>query len=107
MGTLSHGIQKRLSLAQALLHEPRVLLLDEPETGLDQEALALLESVLSAHRAAGGSIILTTHDLERGLEMGDRVAILSQGRLVFQGARGSLDAATLRETYAHAPEAWA
>lgn len=100
VGTLSHGIQKRLSMARALIHQPTILLLDEPETGLDQEALELLESLLADHRAAGGAAILTTHAIERGLGMADQVAILSEGRLAYHGARDALDTAAFRDTYA-------
>ena len=98
--TLSHGTQQRVSLARALLHTPRLLLLDEPETGLDQQARGLLAELLAAHRAEGGSVLMTTHNLELGLAMGDQVAILSNGRIAYQGTRDGLDIATLRETYA-------
>ena len=97
--TLSHGVQKRISLARAILHSPPLLLLDEPETGLDQQALELLDSLLVQHRAAGGSAILTTHSLERGLRLADRVAILDRGRLAYQGPRDALDAADIRGIY--------
>jgi heme exporter protein A len=104
VGSLSHGIQKRLSMARALIHQPTILLLDEPETGLDQEALGLLESLLADHRGAGGSVVLTTHSLEGGLGMADQVAILSRGRLAYYGARDQLDLAAFRDTYARATE---
>ena len=97
--TLSHGMQKRLSLARALLHNPPILLLDEPETGLDQEALAALERLLR-DRAGGRTIIMTTHDLDRGLALGSRIAILARGRIVYEERRELLDAADLRGKYA-------
>jgi len=97
--TLSHGVQKRLSLARALLHNPPVLLLDEPETGLDQEALELLDAMLSSTGEAGRTVLVTTHNLERGLALGDRVGILAGGRIVYQASRGQVDAASLRETF--------
>jgi ABC-type multidrug transport system ATPase subunit len=97
--TLSHGMQKRLSLARALLHNPPILLLDEPETGLDQEALAALERLLQ-DRAGGRTIIMTTHDLDRGLALGSRIAILARGRIVYEERRELLDAAALRGKYA-------
>ena len=85
-----------------LLHSPPLLLLDEPETGLDQQALELLDSLLVQHRAAGGSAILTTHSLERGLRLADHVAILDRGRLAYQGPRDDLDAAGFRDFYVRA-----
>ena len=81
--TLSNGMQKRLSIARALLHEPSVLLLDEPEAGLDQEALVMLEGVLSDWKSQGRSAVVTTHNLEKGRLWGDKVAVLSRGQLAF------------------------
>ena len=79
--TLSNGMQKRLSIARALLHEPLVLLLDEPEAGLDQEALGMLQGVLSNWKGLGRSAVMTTHNVEKGRLWGDRVAVLSGGQL--------------------------
>jgi ABC-type multidrug transport system ATPase subunit len=101
VGTLSHGLQKRVALARALLHSPRLLILDEPESGLDQSALALLDSLLDDYRRAGRAVMMTTHALERGLEMGDRVTILSQGRIAFDQPRAGLDRQSVREAYGH------
>ena len=97
--TLSHGTQKRLSLARALLHNPPLLLLDEPETGLDQEAQAKLEELLQ-DQSEERTILMTTHSLERGLALGSQVALLSHGRIVYQERRDLLDAAELRSRYA-------
>ncbi len=99
--TLSHGMQKRVSLARALLHEPRVLLLDEPESGLDQEALQLLERILQETTANNGAVVMTTHNLERGLAMGHRVAILANGRIAYQEERDALDLVGFRGTFFH------
>ena len=96
---LSHGMQKRVSLARALLHQPSVLLLDEPETGLDREALSLLEGLLATHRAEGGTTIVTTHSVERGLALADTVAVLARGRIAYERSRAEVDAATFEETY--------
>ena len=98
--TLSHGMRRRISLARALLHEPPLLLLDEPETGLDQEALGLLDGLLTRHRAAGGSLLMTTHNIEGGVSIGDRVAILRAGRIAYQGAADGLGQGGLRDLYA-------
>jgi heme ABC exporter ATP-binding subunit CcmA len=97
--TLSHGMQKRVALARALLHEPRLLLLDEPETGLDQAALTLLEGVLAEHRAAGGSAVVTTHNVERGLAVSDTVAILAHGRIAYCERRGTVEVAGFQRIF--------
>jgi heme ABC exporter ATP-binding subunit CcmA len=79
--TLSNGMQKRVAIARALLHRPRVLLLDEPETGLDEGGLALLEQVVQAVKHSGASVVLSTHDIDRGLGLSDRVMVLAGGRV--------------------------
>jgi len=95
--TLSHGMKKRLSIARALLHNPPVILLDEPETGLDQRATAIFVETLERFMGER-TVVMTTHNLERGLKMGDRVVILSQGKITYEG-RKPLDPATFPETY--------
>ena len=97
--TLSNGMQKRVSLARAVLHRPRLLIFDEPEAGLDQEALGLVEEMLEAHRSEGGSAIVTTHNVERGLSIADRVIILSNGRISYDEEARAIEAGTFRETY--------
>ena len=97
--TLSHGMRKRLSIARALLHLPAVLLLDEPEAGLDQEALDMLAEVLKEWGRAGRAVVMTTHNVERGLAWGEQVAILAEGRIVFERPRHSLDLAGFEGTY--------
>ena len=96
---LSNGMQKRLSIARAILHEPTILLLDEPEAGLDQEALEMLGSVLDGWIASGSTVVMTTHNLEQGLAWGERVAVLSGGKIAFEESRRSLDVAGFRTTY--------
>jgi heme exporter protein A len=81
--TLSHGMQKRVAIARAILHQPQVLLLDEPEGGLDQESVAMLGSLLSEWTQAGRTVVMTTHNVELGLSWADRVAVLSDGGLQF------------------------
>lgn len=97
---LSHGLQKRASLARALLHRPRLLVLDEPESGLDQNAVELLEGVLRDHRTGGGAAVVTTHSLERAVTFADRVVILAGGRIVLDRAGVVLDLPGIREIYA-------
>ena len=101
VGTLSHGWKKRFSLARALLHDPPVLLMDEPESGLDEQALTGLGEVLREESVMRRTVVLTTHNFERGLEFGDEVAILAKGRLVYHESAANVpDADTFRNTYA-------
>jgi len=81
--TFSRGMQQRLSIARAILHEPSILLLDEPFVGLDQNGLETLKGVLEGFREAGKTTVMTSHDLERGLEMCSRVTILHSGVIVY------------------------
>jgi heme exporter protein A len=96
---LSRGMQQRLALARALLHEPPILLLDEPDTGLDQRWTAFLVDLLAEAAQEGRTVLLTTHDLERTLDMADRLAVLNGGRVVFTAKRDELDAGSLKEAY--------
>ena len=99
IATLSHGMQKRIAIARALLHEPQVLLFDEPETGLDQQALHLFQNLLMEWRDEGRCVLMTTHNIERGLAVCDRVAILAGGRLEFERPRTELTESQLRQSY--------
>ena len=81
--TLSHGMRKRLALARAILHQPPILLLDEPEAGLDLESVEMLHRLTAEWTADGGSIVMTTHNEELGRSWAHRVGVLSQGRLHF------------------------
>jgi heme ABC exporter ATP-binding subunit CcmA len=82
---LSRGQTQRLSLARALLHEPSLLLLDEPDSGLDEQGIALLEEILRERAAAGQTAIFTTHDLNWGLRIADRAVALFSGRVTYDG----------------------
>ena len=96
---LSRGMQQRLALARALLHEPPILLLDEPDTGLDQRWTAFLVDLLAEAARQGRTVLLTTHDLERSLDMADRLAVLNGGRVAFTAKRDELDVGSLKEAY--------
>ncbi|MBI4338734.1 MAG: ABC transporter ATP-binding protein [Chloroflexi bacterium] len=96
--TLSHGMKKRLSLARALLHDPPVLLLDEPESGLDQEALELMDALLQSSEQAR-TVLMTTHNLERGLALADQAGILAGGRIAYQASTASLEATEFRRRF--------
>lgn len=97
--SLSRGMQQRLSIARSLLHQPSVMLLDEPETGLDQRAIAILWSALTPSDTSKRSIILTTHNLERGFDLGDRFIIMDKGKIVYQCLRQALSLDGLKEAY--------
>ena len=86
VGALSHGMRRRFSIARALLHSPRILIMDEPESGLDQQALSLLEALIADNANPDRAILMTTHNFERGIALADRVAILSRGRIAYDGA---------------------
>ncbi len=101
VGTLSRGMQQRLSIARSLLHQPAIMLLDEPETGLDQQAISMLWKALETEGEGKRTVILTTHNLERGLELGERLLILDKGKIVYEGSRQALDLAGLKEAYEH------
>ena len=83
--TLSRGQAQRVSLARALLGHPRLLLLDEPFAGLDDEAAGLLEGVLAARRDSGCTVLLVTHDLSRAVRLADRIVVLRRGRKGYEG----------------------
>ena len=97
--TFSRGMVQRLAIARATLHDPAIMLLDEPYTGLDLQAADMLRAVLQELAAYNRTVILTTHDLEQGLEMCDRAAILHRGRVVWEGARAGLDLAGMKQIY--------
>ena len=84
--SFSRGMQQRIALSRALLHEPEILLLDEPFTGLDGEATRWLESTIAELHARGTTVLLVTHDRARGLALSDRWILLSRGRLAGSGA---------------------
>jgi ABC-type multidrug transport system ATPase subunit len=80
-----------------MLHEPSVILLDEPYTGLDANAVETLNTMLDEAHGRGRTIILTTHDLEHGLRAATRAAIIDRGKIVFDGAG---DDSGIRHAYA-------
>ncbi len=97
--TFSRGMQQRLAIARAVLHHPSLMLLDEPYTGLDQDAATRLEAVMSTVGTEGRTVVMTTHDLDRGLAVADRVVILAKGRVTFEAERAQLDTAAFKEAY--------
>jgi heme exporter protein A len=82
---LSRGLQQRVSLARALIHDPEILLLDEPFTGLDEGTVKLLIERLRTEKAKGKCILVATHSFERGAAVADRLVRLDAGRVVSDG----------------------
>jgi len=94
--TFSRGMTQRLAIARAILHNPPVLLLDEPDTGLDQGSAETLEQLIRSLGAANRAILLTTHNLERAIAWSDTVSVLSSGQITADLPTADLSAATLR-----------
>ncbi len=95
----SRGMQQRLSIARALLHNPDILLLDEPYTGLDQDASAILDSLLQSAYSGGRTILMSTHDLGRAATLAGRIVILSRGTVAYDQPAAGLDALKLSAIY--------
>lgn len=85
--TLSRGLLQRLNLARAILHDPLVLVLDEPDTGLDAAGREVLSEIVRSQAARGGSIVLTTHALEYGIDLATRVVVIADGQVVLDQPR--------------------
>lgn len=93
--TLSRGLLQRLNLARAILHDPLVLVLDEPDTGLDAAGREVLSDLVRSQVDRGGSVVLTTHALEYGLDLASRVVVLANGRIVLDRPRALVSSETV------------
>jgi heme exporter protein A len=82
----SRGLHQRVGIARVMLHDPSLILLDEPYTGLDANAIETLNVMLDEAVARGKTVILTTHDLEQGLRAATRAAIIDRGKIVLSGS---------------------
>lgn len=100
VGTFSRGMQQRLSLSRALLHDPDFILLDEPFSGLDPEAARRLRDLLEALKAQGRLLCLATHDLAVGYALASHALVLSAGRLVYHEPTAGQDPAAFPARYA-------
>jgi heme ABC exporter ATP-binding subunit CcmA len=96
---LSRGMKQRLALARAMVHRPRMLLLDEPFTGLDELSSQALSKLLAEFVREGGTVLMSTHDVERAFDSATRAVILDQGAITFDRSTSDLDAATFRHAY--------
>lgn len=102
--TYSRGMIQRLAIARAVLHNPPVLLLDEPDTGLDQESSQMLRDLLRQLGASNRAILLTTHNLDRAAEWADAVCLLANGTIVHSESTVALGGEQLRRLYVSAQE---
>lgn len=102
-GTLSRGMQQRLALARARLHDPELLLLDEPTTGLDVMSAREVRRELAEIAGKGTTIFLTTHNMEEAEQLCARVAVIRQGKLVAEGEPSALLAASGHEVLISEP----
>jgi heme exporter protein A len=92
-------MQKRLSIARTILHSPRILLLDEPETGLDEESIVRLGAIIKYFRNQGCTIVMTTHDVDFGFEFSDRIAVLSTGEIAYIDSISGLNQSEFMSKY--------
>jgi ABC-type multidrug transport system ATPase subunit len=83
----SRGMRQRLALARTFIHSPKILLLDEPFTSLDDRAIAMLSELLAEARQGGATIVLSTHQLREALAIASHVALVENGRLRHAGER--------------------
>ncbi|MDZ7332138.1 MAG: ABC transporter ATP-binding protein [candidate division KSB1 bacterium] len=97
--TFSRGMQQRLSIGRALLADPKIILLDEPFTGLDQSAIENFVDLFTSLISPDRTIVMTTHDLDLGLKLASHFVILSKGRLVWQGLTREYDPLAFKSLY--------
>ncbi len=100
--TFSRGMQQRLAIGRAILHDPEVMLFDEPYTGLDQDASAMLDEVLKTVAAQGRTVVMTSHDLARAEDLATRFDILSRGVIAASATRDGLGKKNLLSFYKQA-----
>ena len=98
-GSFSRGMAQRLSIARGLVHEPEILLLDEPFTGLDPAAAERLTAQLARLRAGGRTLVLVTHELARVARLADAAIVLARGRVVHAAGGAALEPARLEAAY--------
>lgn len=96
---LSRGLQQRVSIARAIVHAPRLILCDEPYTGLDDAGSAALTDALAERRAGGAALLLVTHNLGEGLALASHAAVMQRGRFVRYERRAEVDAGSYASEY--------
>jgi heme exporter protein A len=100
--TFSRGMQQRLAIGRAVIHDPEVMLFDEPYTGLDQDASSMLDEVLRSVAAKGRTVVMTSHDLARAEDLATRFDILSRGVIGATTSRSGLGNSNLLDFYKRA-----
>lgn len=103
--TFSRGMQQRLAIGRAILHDPEVVLFDEPYTGLDQDASEMLDDVLRTVAAKGRTVVMTSHDLARAEDLATRFDVLSRGVIAASGTKDDFKNSNLLDFYKKALEA--
>jgi heme exporter protein A len=102
--TFSRGMQQRLAIGRAVLHDPDVMLFDEPHTGLDQDACEMLDTVLHEVAAKGRTVVMTSHDLARTADLAARFDVLSKGKIVASARRDEMNTDQIFSFYKNALE---
>jgi heme exporter protein A len=97
--TYSRGMQQRLSIARAILHNPSILFLDEPYTGLDQHAIQILNNVLQSLNKDNRTIFMITHNYEEALTLSNRLIVLTKGKFVYDADTSGIRAEDFRRIY--------
>lgn len=100
--TFSRGMQQRLAIGRAVLHDPEVMLFDEPHTGLDQDAATMLDGILQEVAARGRTVVMTSHDLTRAADLASRIDILSRGIITATVQRAEIESSHLLSFYQQA-----
>jgi len=93
----SHGMKQRVVIASALLHEPRVLVIDEPMVGLDPKTVRAVKNLFTEHTRGGGTVFMSTHTLEVAEVVADRIGIIHRGQLIAAGTMAELRAQADRQ----------
>ena len=97
--TFSRGMQQRLAVARAIVHNPKIFLLDEPYTGLDQHGARIFGDLLNWLKMENRTIVMTTHNLPEGLEVSDRVAIIDGGKIIYESDARGIELTKFKEIY--------
>ncbi|RDU35154.1 sodium ABC transporter ATP-binding protein [Neobacillus piezotolerans] len=100
----SRGMIQRIAIARAIIHEPSILLLDEPHTGLDQGAIGILNNVILSMKENGATILMVTHDFKQAAELCDRIVIVKNGKIADDFILRNRNITTLNEKYSHQVE---